>query len=261
MLRDYANDVAKLVNGEVKEVEKTNGVINTGVVVNQGSNISPVVYLDQMFEEGLTVREAADVVIDIANRHARTAPDLDFIKDFEAVKPMLRARLYNEKTSADIKKSAAGYGFPDLVIVPYIDNVIENGSIKVNFNMLENWGVSAAEVIEIAEENSRQEATMKSMVEVLQGLGYPIPDLDDQPEMIVVSSTSGSFGAYSIIARLDDLKQRFKNGFTVLPSSVHEVIVVEEDAPETFDNMVNEVNNTEVDYTDVLSNHSYRIAA
>ena len=261
MLREYANEVATMVNGEVKEVEKPNGLILTGVSVDLGTNLRPCIYLDQMYKDGLTVEEAADKVREIAQQNARPALDLGFLADFEAVKPMLRARLYNEKTSADIKKSAAGYGFPDLVIIPYIDGVIENGSVKVTFGMLDRWNVSAAEVIDIAEANSRNEATMRSMVEVLQGLGYPIPDLEDQPEMLVISSVSGSFGAYSIITKLDDLKKRYKNGFTVLPSSVHEVIVVEEDAPETFDNMVNDVNDSELDYTDILSNHAYRIAA
>lgn len=263
--KEYANRIAALVNGEVKEVEKANGVILTGIVIDTGTNVRPCIYIDAMYEEQYTPEEAAEKVAEIAKENARPALSLDFMSSFEAAKPLLRARLYNKATTAEVKRSAAGYGFDDLVIIPYLENVTVNGSIKVTEAILKMWDVTADEVIDAAEENSKNDATMENMAEVLAQMasatGIPAPNMGDVPPLYVISNNSRMFGAYGIIAQLEALKQRFKAGFTVLPSSVHEVIVVDADDPAAFDDMVSSVNAAEVDPEQQLSNHSYRIAA
>lgn len=255
---EYAAQVAKKVNGEVREVEKENGVIFTGILIDTGSNARPTVYIDQMIEEGLTVDEAAEQVKKAAEKAALPDINLDWLNDWETVKKSLRARLYNKATKAEVKK-AAGHGFNDLVIIPYIENVTENGSIKVKAWMLDKWNVSAKEVIKQAEKNSAKEADMTSMAEIMKAMGYP-GAVPDDGKMIVVSNKRKSFGAYAVISKLPILKVLFPEGFTVLPSSVHEVIVVPMDDKAAFDTMVQEVNEAEVNYTEQLSNHAYRIA-
>ncbi len=96
------------------------------------------------------------------------------------------------------------------------------------------------------------------MNEVLAEMGASESMLLDDCPMWVISNTRRTNGAYGVIALLDQLKDRFKS-FTVLPSSVHEVLVVTVDSDE-YDSMVQEVNDTQVDYTDQLSNHAYKIA-
>lgn len=259
---NYAKAIATMVNGEVKDVEKANGVIYTGIMVETGSNVRPCIYIDKMFDDGLTVEEAAEQVKRIADANKADDLKIDDLMKWENVKPMLRARLYNEKTSADVKKSAACYGFDDLVIIPYIDGIIENGSIKVTYQMLERWNVSAAEVLDIAEKNSNKEADAKTMLETMREMGYPIPEeAEDDGNMIVVTNKARMFGAYAVITKLSTLKVLFPNGFTVLPSSVHEVIVTPINDQEAFDDMVSTVNDEQVDYAEQLSNHAYRIAA
>lgn len=257
---EYAAQVAQKVNGEVKEVEKANGIIYTGIMVDNGTIARPTVYIDQMIEEGLTVDEAAEQVKKAAKKAALPDVTLDWLNDYEQVKPLLRARLYNEKTSAEVKKPA-GHGFDDLVIIPYIENVIERGSVKVNAHLLDKWNVTAEEVIEQAEKNSAKEADLTSMVDMLRSMGFPGELPDDDGQMIVVSNKARMFGAYAVISKLPILNVLFPDGFTVLPSSVHEVIVVPMNDKMAFDNMVQEVNAAEVDYTEQLSNHAYRIAA
>ena len=260
---EYAKEVAALVNGTAKEVEKANGVKLAGVTIRtEGSNISPCIYVDIMNEEGLTPEEAAEEVKRLTVKSQRENIDIDRINDFETIKPMLRARLYNEKTSAEVKRSAASYGFNDLIIVPYIEGIIENGSCKVTEALLNAWNATAEEVIDIAEENSRAEANMKSLHEVLCEMmgAAAIPEDHTVPTTLVISNDRRMYGAYGVIAKLDDLKVRFTNGFTVIPSSVHECLVIDADDP-TFDSMVQEVNAAEVNLEEQLSNHAYRIAA
>ena len=255
---EYAKEVAKEVNGVAKEVEKNNGVKVIGVEVNTGSNVRPMVYIDEMYDRGLTVYEAADKVATIAQTYAKDELDISWIADFEKVRPMLRARLLNKATSAEVFKQAGGV-FNDLIIVPYIDGVCENGSIKVRQEMLKVWKVTAEEVISQAEENSRKEAKMQSMSEIMAEMGYPLV-CDDMPPMIVISNEKGCYGAYSILAMLDQLKTLFPEGFAVLPSSVHEVIIVNAEDPAYLDSMVSDVNDKEVDPNEQLSGHAYLVA-
>jgi len=256
MKKEYANEVARLVNGEVKEVEKANGAIFTGIMVDTGSTAKPTIYIDDMKADGLTVEEAAAKVQEIAKKSAISV-DLGFMTDWEAVKPMLRARLYNKATKADVFREA-GNGFDDLVIIPYVEGVIKNGSCKVTNELIEKWNVTPDEVLSVAEANSN-DGTIQSMADMMKELGHPLPEGYDCP-MYVVTNSNRMFGAYAILSKLDDLREIFPEGFTVLPSSVHEVIVVPADDL-GFDSMVQDVNDTEVNITDQLSNHAYRIAA
>jgi len=255
--KEYAQKVAQIVNGEVKEVEKANGAILTGVILDNGSNLRPTVYIDSMMDEELTIDEAAEQVNRIARTHALESRNMDFILDYESIKPMLRARLYNKATTADVYKEA-GNGFDDLVIIPYIEGVIENGSCKVTAGMLTGWNKTADEVISDAMKNSDKEANVKTMHDIMADMGFEVPD---DPNMLVVSNTRKAFGAYAVLSKLPILKTLFPDGFTVLPSSVHEVIVVPLDDKAALDSMVQEVNDEQVDFTEQLSNHAYRIAA
>ena len=260
--KEYAAQIAQIMGVETNEVEKANGVILTGIMIPTGkANVKATVYIDRMYEDGLTVDEAIDKINEIIDRERNTQVDIDFINDFENVRPLLRARLYNKATKADIFRSAAPYGFNDLIIVPYIENVIKGGSIKVTNGLLKVWGISADEVMDIAEENAKNDVDVKSMLDMLMEYGHnelenPDPEM---PQMIVVTNGARCFGAYGIIAKLDEFKDKF-GSFTVLPSSVHEVIVVNQ-IDDAMNAMVNEVNDTQVDVEEQLSNHAYTFVA
>lgn len=257
--KEYANEIAKRIeNAEVSEVSKANGIVYTGITVKIGSgNVHPTIYIDTMFDSGYTVDEAAAVVIQTAEEHKTPDVDLTWLTDFAKVKPYLKARLYNQSTKAEVKKSAKAYGFQDLIIVPYIDDVVENGSIRVTKQLLNAWNVSAAKVIKTAQENSKKDAIAKSMSEMMSECGHP--GVSDTVPMSVITNSKKTFGAYSVIALMDELKAKYKNGFTVLPSSVHEVIIITESDP-YFDSMVQEINDSEVRPDEQLSNHAYTIA-
>lgn len=265
MLKDFAQEISAQIEGsEVQEVEKANGVKLTGIVFPTGAaNVKATIYADDLMKEGLTVEESAEKIRKVQELEATNKINIDFINDFEAVKPRLRARLYNQATSADVKRSAAEYGFNDLIIVPYITGIETTngaGAVKVTAGLMNTWNVSPDEVIRIAEDNSKDDYRIRSMSDVLAAMGQPMPGILDDP-MSVVTNESMSFGAYAIIPALETLKKKYKEGFMILPSSVHEVIVVDvADSPE-LDSMVEEVNDTQVDPTEQLSNHAYRIAA
>lgn len=259
-IQEYAQTIAQGIEGAtVTDVEKANGVILTAVVIpTDNVSVKANFYVDDYYKDGADIEDVIDRIREF-QRKKTPAFDLDFISDFEQVRPKLRARLFNKATRADVFKGACEYGFDDLIIVPYIEEVIPDGAVKVTSELVKTWGVTPAEVLQIAEENSKQEATINSFSDTLRLMGYIDPPCDDF--MFIVTNTRMCYGAYALIAKLDELKARFKNGFTVLPSSVHEVIVVDAQDERSMSAMVNEVNAEVVDPDEQLSNRAYTIAA
>ena len=257
--KEFAERVAEIVGGKVTAVEKANGVILTGVVCGEEA-IRPTVYLDQFYEDGIGVEECAKEVRGIVERSTIPMPDLNRIYDFEKIKGDIRLRLYNKATKADIYRSAFAYGFEDLIIVPYLDNVIPNGSIKITASLLEIWGVTEDELFEEMSGAGNYEILSLNaiMAEMARKAGKEFI-MDECCPMFIVTNKQRCYGAYGVIALKDRLKELFPSGITVIPSSVHECIVIPKDSADidVVTSMVREVNANCVSPEEVLGSHAY----
>ena len=185
---EYAQAVAKKVDGEVREVEKANGIRKVAILAGEGS-IIPTIYVDDDYENGTPVDVMAEIIRRVVNEQKQDF-DIESIKNFEAVKGKLRLRLYNEATKADIYERAED--FDDLIVIPYVEDVVKiedgTGSVKVNNRLLEVWGVSKAEVMKIARENSSPDKyNIKTMTEVLRELMGKAVAFPDGDIMLVIS--------------------------------------------------------------------------
>lgn len=96
-----------------------------------------------------------------------------------------------------------------------------------------------------------------------RGASTSKPDQEDEGDfMYVLSNQLRSFGAASIVYPhvLEMVGKIVGEDFCVLPSSVHEVIIVPESyslEQKEMDEMVTEINATQVADEEVLSNHAY----
>ena len=262
--RFYAEEVAKAVNGQVKEVTK-NGVPKIGIMLPTGTKVSPVVYIDEYYENGRTIEEAIDMVRGFEGSCPAGYDEeiFDVIYDYEKVKDKIRVRLYNKEVGGDIKTTANKYGFPDLILVPYVEGIVENGSIKVTKELLEKWGITKEKLIRDGIKNLNYK--LMGMSEMLFGVK------EKNPKIWVVTNKEKYCGAASIIAAKKELAKRFPDGYIVLPSSIHEVLIVSKNICEDVDsniseisellNMVKEINATVVSPEDKLSDNIYEMTA
>ena len=267
--REYAEAIAVIVNGTVNEVEKANGIKKIGIIIKEeGSNIAPCIYIDEMYDGEMSVEEAVEKVKELYDYSKINTPfDTDSITDFDKIKPMVRVRLYNNKTKAEVFKSAEEYGFDDLIICPYalINNFNGSaGTVGIKNNMLDMWGVNAEEIINIGIENTKAEGyKLQSMAEVMiEMMGKEQAEMMgivDDGRMYVLSNESKTFGAIEVILAADELKEKFPSGYIVIPSSIHEVIIVPKDVAdkEILNGMVNDVNDGCVRDDEVLGNKVY----
>ena len=102
---------------------------------------------------------------------------------------------------------------------------------------------------------------LKTMKAVIQELTDTESE-DKEDVMYVLSNRSRSYGAAAILykGRLEGIGEYLKEDYYVLPSSVHEVIIIPQSAApgqEELSDLVTEINTTQVDAEEVLSNHAY----
>ena len=252
--KTYANKIAELVGGEVKEVSKPNGIVHTGIVVSANENgISPVIYIDEYYDANTPVSKAASLVQKASEEHKDIKIDISWVVNYEKVVPNLQARLYNESTKADVYLPAAVFGFKDLIIVPYI-LIGKNAYAKVTKGLLKCWNISETEVISAAVNNSN--FRIFSMTDIIP---FKTDSIDQS--MYVVTNEEKEFGAFSIIKARQKLSEIFTKGYVALPSSVHEFIVIPRQEDDDFYNacraMVRYVNIEHVAPDEKLSDNIY----
>lgn len=239
---------------EVKEFEKANGVIYTGIVIRSAeSNIAPTIYINEDF----SVEHNVKSILQAYEESGRPKFDVGFMREYEKVKEHL-ALMITSKPQKDLATEKAP-GFEDLYMHAYIIvnlGEVGEGNIKVTNEMLKIWGITSEQLfkdaLEVAKINAPSER--KSMFETLNGMGVPADTMMDVPfSMDVLSNSYKLYGASAI------LYTKVKEGTYMIPSSIHEVILLDGFKEDMMLNqMISEVNATEVAPEEYLSNHAYR---
>lgn len=254
---------------ETMSKDLANGGKATGLGIRKkNAMIGAVLYLDN--KESYTMEDAEKKAKEIVKNYRINAKVDDVIdkaeklKSWEYAKEHLTARLYNKTTKAEVFKSAAEYGFDDLIIVPYIEvkmGKAGDGVVKVTQHLLDTYEVTAEEVIEIALANAKEKVKLTNMVDFMaEQTGLPAEIFGLPMCMQIVSNNEGAYGAISVIVAKDKLDEIFEHGYVVLPSSLHECIVVpiiDGNENRDFSEMVKAVNATEVREDEQLSDHVY----
>ena len=260
----------RLTDCEIMSMTKDlpNGLTRAGVAIKpNGTNIAPTIYLDEFYKNNLPVKDTIDAIVNIFEKHKNPDIDVSWFSDFEKVKPMLRARLYNKSTKAEVFRSAGEYGFDDLIIEPYVNVSMNNGdggSIKIMKNHLDIWDITADEVIDIALGNVARLGKITDMADFMSDrTGLPREMFGDDSFMSIVNIAEdyGRYGAISAVTCRSQLMEMYPDGYYVIPASIHECIVV----PMTVEDkgltdMVKLINADMVSPEEVLSNHVYKVA-
>ena len=147
----------------------------------------------------------------------------------------------------------------------------ERASIRISNHIMETYGIEKEELIEACIRNMEQQVAMMSLKEQMAELlgmdTSEMPDFGEEervlPEITVITNKSLLDGAGSILlpSVQKRLERKYGSCFAVLPSSRHEVLI----APLTdgvqeaifYQKMVKEVNETQVEPEDFLSDHVY----
>ena len=219
---------------EIVTVTK-NGVELTGITVNKGNEVvSPVFYKD-FFWDSLSAREVADILE--ANYRQVDKPhfDVNLIEDENFLRKHVQLCVQPKGNEDIIKRN-----YLDLEV--YLRCVMTDGySFKVKPEM------EIEGLFECAVENTKGNFTADNI----------------GPMMCVVTNTDCMFGAsfiyYTDIFR-DFCKANDLNGCFIIPSSIHEIILVPDDnisSKGKYDAMVRDANVAVVEDREYLADHAY----
>ncbi len=264
----------------VQKVHKNNGEIVDGMVIlEDGVNIGPTIYLDhyyKKYQDGTDFSSVFDQILtSYENNKTDRRIDVGFFTEFERIRSRIVVKLINrEKNMEQLNENVPHIPFLDLAIVFYcrfpVDPDIGNATIMINNSHISMWNTTANELYPIAMENTLRllPPQIQSISKVLQGL-LDIPDEIPEPEngdpllpMYVLSNEDNLYGAVFLAYEglIRSYAESFQSDLYILPSSIHEVIIVpcsEENRLEDFSKMVVEVNETQVAPEDILSDHAY----
>ena len=243
-------------------------------------NCMPTFYFEdfyEAYEEGDDIKEMAKAIVGISCEAYLNVPDFaTFSLEFENVRDHLLVQLLdadlNEERLKQMVYKPVGNGF---VMVAYI--VIKSSSegymrTAVTKEMAESYGYDEDEVMDTAFSNTiaRFEPIFASLIGFnKKGVISPEDNLLDKnlkinadPQLYILTNASFNDGActffYPFVA--ERIGEILGDNYYVLPSSLHEVIIVPESktiAKDELNQIVCEINHSQVPEEEILSDTVY----
>ncbi|MGN0204687.1 MAG: DUF5688 family protein [Coprococcus sp.] len=269
----------------VTEVVKNNGVVfDTLTIEQEEGDYAPVFYLKDLYGrylQGESEDVLAEQIIYFYRNHAEKQWDLEYqwFLHLENVYERIIMKAVNYEKNKVQLENCPHIRELDLALTFRIlmeKDEEQIGTILVNNEMMREWETSEFDLFDLAVKNMQRlwQPTLEPIQDILEGLiqmesdekeieylkNYPVSwDLS----MYVLTNDLRLNGA-TILFYTDCLRQfasRIKKDIFVLPSSIHEVLLVpiaDEMSAWDLRQIVEQVNHQLVSEEEVLSNHVYR---
>lgn len=293
-LKTFADIILKEIRGKMDEVDhisiisnvKNNGIRFTGILFqNEREHISPTIYIDDLYEDyKKNQNPISDIVNEVADRYKKTMEGIHDIcslsVDYEMCREKIIYRLVSIEKNKEALKNVPYIPFLDLAITFHLAVAIHEEyvqSMRIDKDMLERWQVSVEELFARAKQN-----TSNLLPPKIRELGQMIGDYThskkrteelteshkkdgikkEKLDMIVITNRLGINGASVILYEgvIEKLAEKFASDLYLLPSSIHEMIVVPAYDKTMYDPlcvMVKSINQGYVEKDEILSDRVY----
>lgn len=279
-INDLFNMATERFDGSVEKQEicKNNEKLIGFTFRERGNDtgVAPTVYPESYYEAysdgDLTLEEICDGMLRVVRENADVKLDVDVsdIVNWEAVKDRIVPCVISKNNKELLEKLAYSDTKTDLAIIYSIVLGQDDGgmaNVKVTKEIKEKYGVTMTELKKCAFANLKKQITFKSMAETLMELmGEEMAEmmgveLEDSGMYVlsIESKTNGASAMFAPSVLKNIAKKVKKDTFYILPSSIHEVLVVTLPDAQVGDlkNMVMNVNATEVSPQERLSDSVY----
>lgn len=232
----------------------------------EGHRERPTVYVNHYYETDLSEENLAEIADRVlkTQRECRLLPKhgVEQMMDFDRMKKNVYCRLISHEKNEALLTEVPWLPWLDLAIVFYLqipEQVAAHATALIYTSHMEYWGVTLEEVYRAAAEN------MTGLQIFLEPMESFLGDMCFEPlssGMHILSNSRKTFGAGVII----DPKvqrmclKRLGESYYILPSSVHELILLPESLATTreeLDQLIREVNEACVSQEEYLSDHAY----
>lgn len=278
-VRTMREEVERLVRRdmrvEIRTTLKNNGKELVGLsIIDREINITPAIYLEEfygMYQEGDTIEKLGTMIEDIYNQvRCNHSIDVNQYSDYSQMQCKVLCKLINAEKNEKLLEDVPYIPYLDLAIVFYILLDSDDHGVStmlVRDFQLEAWGTDVDELLQQGIENGKCLAPVKfqEMKEVIGELVDHISDDSEQEclaPMYVLSNPMRSLGAATILYDnvLNDIGEKLGENYYMLPSSIHEWIIMAESMSPTkqeLTEMIQEINMTQVAEEEVLADHPY----
>lgn len=262
----------------IQEVTKNNDQKFQAVCIKRPADrMVPTIYLDGYYQMHQNGRDMGSILDALAKTHqesmAESAEWLSFhADDYESVKSRLYVTVLNRDNNQNYLRDAVHKDIPDTDITAVVRVLCENrkeigtASFLVKENMLEMWGISEEALCAQALKNTESlfKPEMFNIMAVLSGC-----DEEEEKsrallpyEQYILTNDAKMNGATVMLYPnlLQEIGEATGSNFFVLPSSIHELILVKDNGEmnaEELQRMVMTINRTQVDPEEVLSDEVY----
>lgn len=266
--REYSGAEVK-----IKSVLKNNDTTKTALSIqNAGEHINAVIYLDDYFEQyenGGKIDEILEEIALIQQKNSVCCTKMkpqNFV-NFGSVQDKITVRLISKSRNRQYLEDHPHRDIEDLAVVYQIevrDAGERNAYVVITNELLKILGITENELNKRAILNTPRFEPVK-LQSIEQAIGLPNSNNEEndheQKGMYVLSNTAGMYGAAAILYPGISKHIRKEIGECyILPSSIHELILVPKGEgvnSEELRNIVKNVNETSVESEEFLSDEVY----
>ncbi|MBR5712078.1 MAG: hypothetical protein IKX54_00610 [Lachnospiraceae bacterium] len=295
----FCSDIAEQVRehlGEgyevrLRSVRKNNNVTLEGLMIRCGDrNVVPTIYLDPYYEQYREGRIEEHILEDILKLYEdsrepwKTEPSFDF----ESIREKVFFRLMNLQRNREELAAMPHIEIGDLAVgfqwsVDTDDCRV--GTVRITDEQADMWGVTTEELTDLAIKNAERSAppVLRSiedvLLEILDNGELPFGSEENEEKarlketlsneesrrefpMYVLTNGNSNMGAAALLALpfLERFREKLGEDFWILPSSIHEVILIpvsKANDRRKLSDMVREINETQVPLQEFLSDEVY----
>lgn len=285
--KEFTDELLKEVTGMAGDIFragiaknlKNNGVERTAITATAPQwRGSPNIYLEGFYEEYKSGDRGIGGIAGEVYRQLMEHMDdlkgvrLDGLRKWDEARPRIYAKLINFENNIELLKWKPYRKFLDLAAVYYVQ--VEGfkdggtGAFLVNDSHMSVWGQTEESLYSAAVQNMRLlgEPVFESMEEILGQMmpefQLPLPASAPAARMYVLTNQKKIFGAAELLdnGTLRQVSDELGGDFIVLPSSLHECIILPADGTLSYQklaDMVAGVNINAVSIEERLSDHVY----
>ena len=259
----------------IRDVEKLQGESYRGISFRIGdSPIEGNLNLQQAYQEqeaGIPYSEILRQTKEAITQQVDRMPQFNLgeLSSYEAVKQSMMMELIPQKGNEERLKEIPHRDVEDMALIYRMDmGEGSNGrmtAVITNQN-LTAYGITAEQLHQDALANAPEShpASLRSLRDVMAGMmGMETDPMMPGEPVIMVATTRDSFLGASVIQYpgfMEQAAEQIGGDFFILPSSIHEVLLVPDDGNADYhslEDMVQTINEAEVAPADRLSDHVY----
>ena len=277
-MKNYLPEEYQDINISLYEATKNNGVKRIGLTFSrEHEELSPKVYLEEFFvmaKECVSIGKICEEIVKVYGEAISKSLRYEVLKQgkYEDIKDHIFMTLVNYKRNEEMLRNVPHKVVDDLAVyyricLPEAESYVATAAI--NKEMLEQWDISIEELHQVAYTNTPKilKPCLFAMADAISGMKVNLLETEiseSEEKMYVLTSHNNKYGSYCVMYPeiIQDIRRITGWDFYILPSSIHETILIPKNE---FVNlvymgkMIREINNSQVDPEEQLSDHAYEV--